>query len=37
MDIYAGLADCATGACKIKKSKYPSKIAKIHNKGNFVV
>jgi hypothetical protein len=37
MDIYGGLVDCATGSSKIKKSKYPSSIAKLHNKGNFVV
>lgn len=37
MDIYAGLADCATGASKIKKSKFPSSIARLHNKKNFVV
>jgi hypothetical protein len=37
MDIYGGLVDCATGSSKGKKSKYPSKIAKLHNKGNFVV
>jgi len=37
MDIYAGLADCATSSQKIKKSKFPSRIAKIHNKENFVV
>jgi len=37
MDIYGGLVDCATGSSKSKKSKYPSAIAKLHNKGNFVV
>ena len=36
MDIYGGLVDVATSAQKIKKSKYPSNIAKIHNKKNFV-
>lgn len=36
MDIYGGLVDIATSAQKIKKSKYPSNIAKIHNKINFI-
>jgi hypothetical protein len=31
MDIYGGLVDMATSAQKIKKSKFPSNISKIHN------
>lgn len=37
MDIYGGLVDCATGSSKGKKSKFPSSIARLHNKKNFVV
>jgi len=36
LDIYGGLIDVATSAQKIKASKFPSRISKIHNKKNFV-
>jgi hypothetical protein len=36
LDIYGGLVDVATSAQKIKASKFPSRISKIHNKKNFV-
>jgi hypothetical protein len=26
LEMFAGLADCATGATKLKKSKYPSTV-----------